>query len=65
MAEDNQGRVGEPVMADITTTPMEITVTSVSPAMTGVREAEITVRATATNFSDNIEIELLNRRANG
>ncbi len=60
MAEDNQGRVGEPVMADITTTPMEITVTSVSPAMTGVREAEITVHATATNFSDNIEIELLN-----
>lgn len=62
IVEDSQGRVATPVMMDVLTTPMEISVTSVSPAMTGVREAEITVETTATNFTDNLAIEILNAK---
>lgn len=62
LAEDSQGRAGEPVMMEIETTPMEISVMSVSPAMTGVREAEMTVETTATNFVDHLAIELLNSK---
>lgn len=65
LAEDSQGRAGEPVMMEIETTPMEISVMSVSPAMTGVREAEMTVETTATNFVDHLAIELLNSRVTG
>lgn len=59
LAEDSQGRVGEPVMAIVRSIPMEISVADVPAVMVGEKEAMISVTTIADDFAANIGIEIL------
>lgn len=60
MAEDSRGRVSEPVMLRVESTPVDLSISSVAPAMIGARNAEIAVMTPATDFADNVAIEIMN-----
>lgn len=59
VAEDEQGRVGEPMMTTVRTTPMDIVVSSVPPVMIGATSAEIEVGTLADDFTRNLAIEIM------
>ena len=59
MAADEQGRIGNPLMLDVRTTSMDITVASVPAVMVGAEYAEINVRTDAKDFSANVGVQLL------
>lgn len=59
MAEDIDGRVGNPLMLTVETQPMEIVVDSVSSAMVGATTAVIRVATLADDFASHVAVELL------
>ncbi|MCM1077583.1 MAG: DUF4493 domain-containing protein [Bacteroides sp.] len=59
MAEDAQGRVGEPLTLTVRTTPMDISVVSVPDVMVWTTTAEINVSTIADDFAPHVAIELL------
>lgn len=59
MAADGQGRIGNPLMLDVRTTPMDVTVASVPAVMVGAKSAEVSVSTEANDFSSNIGVQLL------
>lgn len=59
MAEDVDGRVGNPLMLTVETRPMEIVVDSVSSAMVGATTAVIRVATLADDFASHVAVELL------
>ncbi len=60
MAEDTDGRVSDPLMLRVESTPVDLSITSVTPVMLGLDSAEIAVMTAATNFADNVAIEIMN-----
>lgn len=62
MAADGEGRIGNPLMLDVRTTPMDVTVTSVPAVMVGAAYAQVTVNSEANDFAANVGVQLLNEK---
>ena len=59
IAEDDCGRVSEPLRLQVLTTAVDITVTSVGAAPVGATSASLTVSTQAVDFASNVGIEIL------
>lgn len=59
IAEDDCGRVSEPLRLQVQTTAVDISVTSVGDAPVGATSASLTVSTRAVDFASNVGIEIL------
>ena len=57
VAEGSDGRISQAAMLRVVTTPVDLTVTSVTGAVMGVNRTEITVVSPATDFMERVELQ--------